>query len=296
MPELPEVETTVKGLQKVLNRAFVDVWTDWEKMASFRTPTEKIKDFKNFKKVLKGQKILRVWRRAKNIIFDLTDGYSLLVHMKMTGHLLVGKWQLEQGVFKATEPGPLQDWINGFLHVIWFLDNGQMIALSDMRKFAKIELWNTCELIEAKEFLGLGPEPLEKSFTLAKFKEALKNKNGKIKQVLMVPEVIAGIGNIYSSEALWWAKIHPEKSAAKLTEVELQLLYNAVKKVLKVGIDFGGDSFSDYRNIDGKKGVFEGHKKVYQREKEPCFRCRTKIKRLVVATRSAFFCPKCQAL
>src|SRR3989344_5770896 len=142
MPELPEVETTVKGLQsKVLNRTFVDVWTDWEKLV------KKPAKFKVFKKQLKGKKILRVWRRAKNVIFELSDGYSLLVHMKMTGHLMVGVWKKSQvlNTLVAAENEAFKEKINGYLHIIFFLDNKQMIALSDVRKFAKIELRKTDE-------------------------------------------------------------------------------------------------------------------------------------------------------
>jgi formamidopyrimidine-DNA glycosylase len=140
MPELPEVQTTVNGLNaKVLSRTFVDVWSDWEKTI------KKPKDFKDFKREIKGKKIVRVWRRAKNIILELSDGYSLLIHMKMTGHLLVGEWQKSHGVWKPKEKGPMEERINTFLHVIFMLDNGVMIALSDVRKFAKIELWETKE-------------------------------------------------------------------------------------------------------------------------------------------------------
>ena len=152
--------------------------------------------------------------------------------------------------------GPLNDPYNRFLHLIFFFDNGKMMALSDARKFAKVELWKTDDLLNSKEFKNLGPEPLEKGFTFEKFKEIFKNKKGRVKQVIMNPEIIAGIGNIYSSEALWEAKIHPEKNVAKLSEKELKLLYQAIKKVLKLGVKFGGESFSDYRKPDGNKGRF----------------------------------------
>ncbi|OGZ69349.1 MAG: DNA-formamidopyrimidine glycosylase [Candidatus Staskawiczbacteria bacterium RIFCSPHIGHO2_02_FULL_42_22] len=291
MPELPEVETTIRGLHsKVLKRTFVDVWSDWKKTV------KKPKDFELFKKELQGKKIIRVWRKAKNVIFDLSKGYSLLIHMKMTGHLMVGKWHLEHGKWQPDKKGPLEEKINMFIHMLFTMDDGQMIALSDLRKFAKVELWKTEELLNSKEFLGLGPEPMEKSFTLAKFKQALKGKRGKIKQVIMVPEVIAGIGNIYSSEALWWARIHPKKDVSKLTDTELALLYKAIKKVLAAGIKLGGESFADYRDIDGKKGHFDKERRVYKREKQPCFRCRTPILRLKFGGRSAFFCPTCQVL
>jgi len=295
VPELPEVQTTVSGLnQKVLNRTFIDVWSDWEKIV------KKPKNFKVFAKELKGKKVIKVWRRAKNVIFDLSLGYSLLIHQKMTGHLMVGKWikvkSLDpiQSSWKPEKPGPLEEKINTFLHLILFLDDKEMIALSDVRKFAKAELWKTEELQE--ELKKLGPEPMEKSFTFEKFKERLKNKKGKIKQVLMVPEIISGIGNIYSNEALWWAKIHPQKNVSDLGEKELKLLYDAVKKVLAAGIKLGGESFSDYRNVEGEKGSFDDERKAYKREGEKCTRCKTSIKRIKFGGRSSFFCPRCQVL
>jgi len=289
MPELPEVETTVKGLNsKVLKRAFVDVWSDWEKLV--KNP----QSFEVFKKEIKNKKIIKIWRRAKNIIFDLSDGYSLLVHQKMTGHLLVGNWKLENKKWIPVEKGPLNDPYNRFLHLIFFLDNGKMLALSDARKFAKVELWKTDELLASKEFKNLGPEPLDKDFTFQKFKDILKNKTGRIKQVLMDPYVVAGIGNIYSSEVLWQAKIHPEKNVAKLSDLELKLLYQAIKKVLQFAVKLGGESFSDYRKVDGSKGNFDAERKAYKREGQKCQRCKTLIKRLKFAGRSAFFCPTCQ--
>lgn len=289
MPELPEVQTTVDGLrEKVLGRTFLDVWSDWERTI------KKPKDFSEFKKQLKGKKIINVWRRAKNVILELSDGYSLLIHMKMTGHLMVGKWVLKNGVWKPASPGPFEERINGFVHQMFLLDNGQMIALSDVRKFAKIELWQTQEMLTSPEFLRLGPEPLEKQFTAEEFKKVLAGKRGKVKQVIMNQEVLVGVGNIYASEALWLAKIHPEKSVAKLSDKELELLYDAIKKVLRLGIKFGGDSFSDYRDVNGERGKFENKKSVYKREGEPCLRCQEKIKRIVFGARSAFFCPRCQ--
>jgi len=291
MPELPEVETTIRGLnKKVLKRTFIDVWSDWEKTV------KKPKSFAEFKKETKNKKIEKIWRRAKNIIFELSDGCSLLVHQKMTGHLLIGCWVLDNGYWRPTEKGPLNDPYNKFLHLIFFLDDGRMLALSDARKFAKVELWNTDELLNSKEFKNLGPEPLEKKFTFEKFQDVFKNKKGKIKQVLMNSEVIAGIGNIYSSEILWQAKTHPKKNVAELNRKELKFLYEAIKKVLTLGVKLGGESFSDYRKPDGSKGNFDDERKVYRREGQKCSRCGTKIKRIKVGQRSAFFCPTCQKL
>jgi len=181
MPELPEVQTTVDGLNiKVPKRTFIDVWSDWEKLV------KKPKSFKIFKKELINKKIIKVWRRAKNIIFDLSDGYSLLIHQKMTGHLLYGTWNIKHGTWVPIKKGPLDEKINLFIHVLFSLDDGTMIALSDVRKFAKVELWKTIDLLNSKEFKSLGPEPLEKKFTLEKFKDLFIGKKSKVKQVIMV--------------------------------------------------------------------------------------------------------------
>lgn len=290
MPELPEVETTVKGLRKkVLNRAFVNLWTDSKKII-------KKPKFEEFKKGIIGKKILEVRRRGKNIIFNLSGGYNLLAHQKMTGHFLAGKWQLKNGTWEPSEKGPMQDPKNQFIRVIFFLDGGKMLALSDLRKFAKVELYKPGELEKSKDFQKLGPEPLDKNFNFKKFKEIFAEKKGKIKQVLMNQELMVGVGNIYSDEALWKAKVHPLRETAKLTEKELKDLYTAIKYVLKKGIILGGESFADYRNIEGKKGDFDDERKAYKREGEKCYRCGIIIKRIKVGGRSACFCPNCQKI
>lgn len=289
MPELPEVQTTVNDLKtRVLKRTLVDVWSDWEKII------KKPKGFGEFKKQIKNKKILKVWRRAKNIIFDLSEEHSLLVHQKMTGHLLYGLWKRDGEKWIPAGKGPLNDPYNRFLHLIFFLDNGKMLALSDSRKFAKAELWRTKELLTASDFKNLGPEPLDKKFNLERFKNIFTNKKGKIKKLLMDPYLIAGIGNIYSSEALWHAKINPEKDVSKLTEKELERLYTAIRKVLELGVKLGGESFSDYRKPDGSKGGFDAERQVYKREGQPRKRCGGKIIRKKIAGRSAFYCSACQ--
>jgi len=282
MPELPEVQNTINGLiKKVLNRTFIDVWTD-------------IKRFKNIKQKIKNKKIKKLYRRGKNIIFELSDNFSLLVHQKMTGHLLYGEWILKYGKWQPIKNKNLEDPYNRFLHIIFFLDNKKMLALSDVRKFAKIKFYKTEEL--KKELEKLGPEPLDKNFTFEKFKKLFEKKSGKIKQVLMDQNVISGIGNIYASEVLWVSKIHPEKSVAKLSEKELKFLYKAIKKVLEISVKLGGESFSDYRKPDGSKGGFDSERKVYKRENQKCKRCKTLIKRIKIGQRSSFFCPICQKL
>jgi formamidopyrimidine-DNA glycosylase len=291
MPELPEVETIVRELNReVLARTFLDVWTDFKEMI------KKPKSFDEFRKEIKGKKILNIRRRGKNILFDLSGNKVLLVHQKLTGHLLLGKWHLEKGRWISEIPGPLSDDpMNKFLHLIFWLDDKRQLALSDLRKFAKVELINKEEL--EKELKSLGPEPLEKDFGFEKFKEQiLKKKRGKIKQILMEQEVIAGIGNIYSDEILWQAKVHPFKDISKLKEEELKEIFSAMREILKKAIAARGESISDFRRITGEKGGFDPLRKVYRREGEKCPRCGTIIKRIKIGGRSAHFCPKCQKL
>jgi len=291
MPELPEVETIVRDLQKkVLGKAFNDVWTDFKKI--IKSP----KDFEEFKKEIKGKTIKKVKRRAKNILFELSNNKTLLIHQKLTGHLLLGKWQQKEGKWEATIPGPLkEDPMNKFLHLIFWLDNNQMLALSDLRKFAKVELLDKDTL--EKELSSFGPEPLDKDFTFEKFKEVLdKKRKGKIKQVLMDQEVITGIGNIYSDEILWKAKIHPFKETKQLSDEEIKRIYNAMREILPKAIELGGESISNFQRISGERGYFDKERKIYRREGEKCSRCGTIIKRVKLASRSAHFCPGCQKL
>jgi len=288
MPELPEVETTVRDLQKkILGRKIKDIWTDFQKMI------KKPRDFKDFKKGIEGRKIENIRRRGKNILIDLSGNKTLLIHQKLTGHLLLGKWK-KKGNIWLPPPGPLSEKVNTYIHLLFTFDGGQQLALSDLRKFAKAELLNKDEL--KKELSSLGPEPLDKSFTFENFTEALSRPRGKIKQVLMDQTVIAGIGNIYSDEILWRAKVHPFKEISQLSEKELKNIYRAIKKTLPLAIKLCGESISDYRTLFGEAGFFDKARKVYRREGEKCNRCGTIIKRVKLAGRSAHFCPQCQRL
>ncbi len=291
MPELPEVQTMVEDLEKkVLNRTFLNVWTDTPKIV------KKPKSFGAFQKQIKGKTIKKIWRRAKNILIELSGGHVLLVHNKMTGHLLYGSWERKGNVWWPKDAGPMQEKVNGYIRIVFFLDNNKMLALSDLRKFAKVELWEKGKLFNSKEFQGIGPEPLEKGFTFEVFEKILENKKGKVKQVLMKPEIIAGIGNIYSDEILWRAKVSPQKDISKLNKTELRLIYQNIRRVLEKAIALRGESFSDFRDPQGEKGFFDTERMVYQREGEKCSRCGTKIKRIKMGGRSAHFCPHCQKL
>lgn len=291
MPELPEVQTTVNDLKKeIIGLSFVSSWTDWAKMI------KRPETFKGFKRKIKGLKILDITRRAKYIIFELSKGKILLIHQKLTGHLLLGKWKRKKGTWQPEIPGPLDDKMNRFIHLILGLSDGRQLAFSDLRKFGKVLLLSKKEFGALPEIKALGPEPLEKSFSFEKFKKALKGQKRAIKQVLMDQTVIAGIGNIYSDEALWWAKIHPEKKTKSLNEEELKRLYQSIQTVLRQGLRLGGESISDYRRPSGQKGEFDKFRKVYRRQGESCPRCGVQIQHLKIGGRSAHFCPGCQAL
>ena len=302
MPELPEVETIVSGLKKkVLRRTFIDVWADFKKTIRLRSDfggqVKKSDIFKVFKKHVKGKKILDIRRRGKNIIFNLSGGLSLLIHQKLTGHLLYGNWNMKRGKWLVEGKGWLEDSVNRFIHLMFWLDNGRMLALSDLRKFAKVELWKKEDLRTSEEMKSLGAEPLERSFTFEKFKNILTKQKGKIKQVLMNQKVIAGIGNIYSDEILWEAKIHPFKEINGLSTGEIRKIYGAIKKILNRAVELKGDSMRDYRLITGEKGGYQKFHKVYRQEGKPCKRLDGGvIKRVKIGGRSAHFCPICQIL
>ena len=281
MPELPEVETTTRGLRKTITSLIIkDVWTDLStKDKRQKNAVANPKYFKVFRKEVLNKKILSVERRAKNILINLSGGKTILAHMKMTGHFLYSDYK--------------KDPINRFIHFVVTFNNKEKLYFSDARKFGKITLLDTATMNTSKHLKDIGPEPLEKSFDLKKFKDCLnKKQNGKIKTVLMDQSIIAGIGNIYSDEVLWRAGVHPERKVLTIKESEIKLMFKMIKEILKKGIDFGGDSMSDYRNIDGLPGKFQLHHEAYRRTGEKCRKknCKGIIKRKIVNGRSAHFC------
>jgi len=303
MPELPEVHTTATILNKLSKgRTIKYVWTDYN--SPYYYGKNNIKDpkyFRKFSREIKGKKIIKVWRRAKNVLIDIEGYQTILIHMKMTGQLLYGEYkkntkkESEYG-WSAANDGPLRDPFSRFIHLIIELDNGKHIAFSDMRKFGTIKLIPD-EQARKNEFVKYGPEPLEDDFTLKILRERLSKKpNGFIKTVLMDPAIVSGIGNIYADEILFASKIRPDRKTSSLSETDCKNIFNNTKKLLTKGIDLGGDSMSDYRNPYGEKGSFQLHHQAYQRKNEKCLRkgCDGKIERMVINTRSSHFCPKCQ--
>lgn len=288
MPELPEVQTTASGLDHFVRKlSILDVWTDYN--SPYYKGADNIKDpkyFSYFKKAVKGKVILNVTRRAKNVLIHLSGNLTIIVHMKMTGHLLYGD-------YNKSDP------YNRFIHLIFYLSNGKNIELCDTRKFAKVAVTPTDTLHLSSHLKDIGPEPLEKSFTFSKFLERinLKIKN-KIKPTLTDQFVVTGIGNIYADESLWRAGIHPEELVKNIPAEKMKKLFTAIKETLAKGIDFGGDSMSDYRNIHGERGKFQEQHKAYQRKGEKCLKpgCKGFIVRTVVAGRGTHFCEVHQTL
>ncbi len=295
MPELPEVTTTVKGLNEVLPRLTItDVWSDYfvnTKSVAQNTIKNK-KFFESFKKEVVGEKFLNAERRGKNILIHLSNNKTILIHMKMTGHLLYGKYSFDNTKWIATEDSLLKDPFNQFIHFTLSLSNGKTLAFSDMRKFAKVTLFKTDTKDTHLDLQNLGPEPLSHLTPKTLTTQLSKKPKGVIKTVLMDQTVVAGIGNIYSDEILWMSDVHPERKVHTLTSNEIKKIFSAMIDVLHTGIELGGDSMSDYRNIYGERGGFQNSHKAYRRTKQSCLKkgCSGIITRKIIGGRSAHFC------
>lgn len=303
MPELPEVHTTVEGLKKkVIGLSICRIWTNYKSnYPAYRKQIKNPKFFSSFKKKVIGEKVVRVERRHKNILIHLSNKQTIIIHMKMTGHLLYGTY-MQTGIGKGDTLWHKEEWepndrnknlydpFNRHIRLVFSLSNDKHLVLSDMRKFAKVTITDKPE----EELQDIGPEPLDMSFDTFK-EQILKKPKAPIKSVLMDYSIIAGIGNIYSDEILWASEIHPESRPEKIPENILKKLYRNIKPILQKGIDFGGDSMSDYRDITGSRGQFQNKHKVYRKKGEKCSkRDSGVIERKVIRGRSAHFCPKHQ--
>jgi len=284
MPELPEVETVVRDLnEKIINYKIVDFWTEWGKSIKF--------SLKDFKESIIGNKIEKVSRRGKNILVYLKKDWVILIHLKMTGHLLIKDKQAKKNKY-------FQDRVNQYIRHIWYLKkNGKKISLefSDMRKFAKIRLIEKAKLRDDLELKKLGIEPLNKKFNLKYFNEIITSKLKKnIKVLIMDQALIVGVGNIYASEALFQSKINPNRKAKSLKKKEIKDLHQAIIEILKRAVEMRGTTDNDYRDANGAPGSFQNFLKVYNKENERCLECKNKIKKIKIAQRGTYWCDKCQ--
>ncbi len=283
MPELPEVETIRLGLQKqILGLQIKDI----EVLAT--------KTFPNDPKPLIGQTITGVWRRAKVLGIDLTGNLTLIFHLKMTGQVIYddGQRRLSGGHPTADMRDEMP---NKSTRVIFSLTDGSHIYFNDQRKFGWVKVIAT-DQIDQHDFLkGLGPEPLDKKFTVEVLKERVsKRKSMPIKVAIMEQQLIAGVGNIYASEACFDAGIDPRRKVATITDEEYQKLHQGIISSLKDGIKYGGSSRAHYVNSEGEKGLFLDYAYVYGRDGDLCKKCGTVIHKTKLAGRGTFYCPTCQ--
>jgi formamidopyrimidine-DNA glycosylase len=295
MPELPEVETVARDLQRLVAGAtIVGATVHWGRTIRHPQPPER------FAAEISGATVRRVDRRAKTVLLHLEDGRVMTVALRMTGALVV------TGAETLADP---------YARVVFLLADGRELRYRDVRKFGRIGLWpggglrsvgagrgeRSRRVAEGSRryrigevFSGHGPEPLQRGFTADRFAERLARRSAKLKSLLLDQSFIAGVGNIYADEALWRARLHPLRTADSLDADEIARLHRAVRHVLRAAVANRGSSFSDYVGADGEPGDNAERLSVYRRTDQPCYRCGRPIRRIVVGQRSTHFCPRCQ--
>lgn len=282
MPELPEVETVRRGLAPVMEGFQI-------RSADVRRPDLRWPFPENMTDRLTGQTVLRLGRRSKYLLADLASGETLIVHLGMSGRMLISGEM--PGVFH--HPHGAQDKHD---HVVLEMSSGARITFNDARRFGAMDLWPT-EAIETHWLLRtLGPEPLGNAFNEDYLAERLRGRNTRIKSALLDQRVVAGLGNIYVCEALFRAQVSPRRKAGNIAEKRMRALVPVIRDVLQEAIAAGGSSLRDYRQTSGELGYFQHTFRVYDREGAPCPTpdCPGTIGRIVQSGRSTFFCPKCQ--
>jgi len=286
MPELPEVETVRRGLQKyIVGKKIIKVQVE----TGFAKKI--IPSVRMLKKALIGDSVSQVWRRAKLLVLFLGGGKSVLVHLKMTGQFI---FVSQKGsLFGGGHPIERQTLPNKFTRVQIEFASGEKLYFNDIRKFGFLKLVNN-ESLE-NEIAKYGPEPLTREFNLLYFKHVLKSRpKRKIKQLLLEQNLIAGLGNIYADEALFQARINPERLAGGIKGVEADLLFKKIQSIIIKAIKYKGTTISDYVHATGNKGAYQKFLKVYGRSGESCYLCGAKITKIKLGGRSSSFCPVCQ--
>jgi formamidopyrimidine-DNA glycosylase len=271
MPELPEVETVARGLQaSLVGRTVAQAKVLWARSIAAPDPD-------TFARRIIGQSVASVGRRGKWLVLTLSGEDTLLIHLRMSGRLVI-------------ESEPCLD--HRHLRVMLLLDSGQRLSFVDQRKFGRLHL-----TAHPAQVLGdLGPEPLSGEFSPDRFQGMLERRRGRIKPLLLNQRFLAGLGNIYTDEALWRAGVHPLRQADTLSAEEVQQLHAAIQAVLLDAIASGGTTLQDeaYRQTDGRSGEYARRLAVYGQEGELCPRCAGTIARIKVGQRGTHFCPRCQ--
>jgi formamidopyrimidine-DNA glycosylase len=282
MPELPEVETVARGLRRaILGRRIVSVTLG---------KTDFIDDPVALEEHLPGRQIEAVERHGKFMLLRLSAGAgggrlqsnddavaaTLLVHLGMTGQIA---------------PRPAAEPREKHTHVCLLLDDGRELRYTDARRFGRIAYLTEAPL--AEELMGFGADPLEVSEE--EFAGRIRGRRARIKALLLDQSVLRGVGNIYADESLWRAKIHPARLGAQLSKEQAKMLRRVLQEILRKAIVMRGSSISDFLDAEGEPGEYQRHHRAYGREGKACYRCKTPIRRAIVAGRSSYFCPKCQA-
>jgi formamidopyrimidine-DNA glycosylase len=282
MPELPEVETVRRGLAPVMEGAVIA-------QADVNRPDLRWPFPENMADRLNGQRILGLRRRSKYILVDLESTESLLIHLGMSGRMLISGHTV--GDFHHEHPAPAKH-----DHVVLHMEDGVRITFNDARRFGAMDLFQTTEQENHWLIRDLGPEPLRNGFNENYLVERLKGKNTPIKSALLDQRIVSGLGNIYVCEVLFRAGIHPQTKAGKIAAKHVAALVPIIRTVLEEAIAAGGSSLKDYRQADGELGYFQHGFQVYDRQGDPCVTpdCDATIDRIVQSGRSSFFCPQCQ--
>jgi formamidopyrimidine-DNA glycosylase len=298
MPELPEVETVRRGLLPAMEGRIIT-------RAQVNRPDLRWPFPAGMADRLTGARVLSLRRRSKYILADLSTGESLLIHLGMSGRMLISSPPISgedaispQGLPRET----LGEWHHHHPapekhdHVILDMDNGTRITFNDARRFGAMDLMSTATAETHPLLAVLGPEPLGNDFSEPYLAARLKGRNTPIKSALLDQHVIAGLGNIYVCETLYRARIHPARKAGRIAAARAAALVPIIRDVLNEAITAGGSSLRDYRQADGELGYFQHSFQVYGREGQPCLTsgCNSTIHRIVQSGRSSFFCPTCQ--
>lgn len=282
MPELPEVETVRRGLVPVLEGQVLATVT--QARPDLRWPLPE-----RFAERLNGRRVLRLRRRSKYLLADLDGDESLIVHLGMSGRLLVEGAMLGDFVHPAGRL-PAHD------HVVFTVEGGLRVVFNDARRFGAMDLWPTADLDAHWLLKDLGPEPLGNAFSASHLARRFEGRRTPVKAALLDQRTVAGLGNIYVCEALFRAGIAPERLAGSLSRPRIEKLATAIRETLVEAIEAGGSSLRDFRHADGELGYFQHSFRVYGREGEACVkpRCTGVVGRIVQSGRSSFFCPRCQ--
>ena len=282
MPELPEVETVRRGLSPAMEGFIIS-------RADINRPDLRWPFPENMSERLTGKRVERLRRRSKYILADLNSGETLLIHLGMSGRMLVSGDPL--GQFTYEHPAAQKH-----DHVVLHMENGARITFNDPRRFGAMDLLDTATAENHKLLAVLGPEPLSNDFHEAILVDAFKNRNTPVKSALLDQSIVAGLGNIYVCEVLFRAGISPKRKAGRIATGRVGAMVPIIRKVLEDAIEAGGSSLRDFRQADGELGYFQHSFDVYGRESDPCRRdgCSGDIARIVQSGRSSFYCPKCQ--